>query len=69
MKSARGVASDLSPGLLLPQNPIDLFFREPACLHVHPQAGDGLYSFLEEIPGFGSYLMRAVVKKGCPTWQ
>ena len=30
-------AGGLCPSLLLPQNPDDLFFREPTCLHVHPQ--------------------------------
>jgi hypothetical protein len=29
-------------------------FREPARLHVHPPRGDGLYPFLEEIPGLRS---------------
>jgi hypothetical protein len=28
----------LRSGLLLPQYPDDLFFREPTCLHVHPPA-------------------------------
>jgi hypothetical protein len=36
--------------LLLPQNPDDLFFREPARLHVRPLPGDGLY------PHFGGTL-------------
>jgi hypothetical protein len=29
-------------------------FREPARLHVHPLPGDGLYPFLEELPGLRS---------------
>jgi hypothetical protein len=28
--------SRLRSGLLLPQNPDDLFFRKPTCLHIHP---------------------------------
>jgi hypothetical protein len=48
----------LGPGLLLPQNPDDLFFREPTCLHVYPPAGDGLYSFLEELAGLRSLPIR-----------
>ena len=43
--------SRLRPGLLLPQNPDDLLFREPACLH--PPVGDGLYPFLEDLRGSG----------------
>jgi hypothetical protein len=39
---------------MLPQYPDDLLFREPARLHVHPLPGDGLYPFLEEIPGLRS---------------
>ena len=44
----------LRPRLLLPQNPDDLLFRKPARPHVHPLAGDGLYPFLEEMPGLRS---------------
>ena len=44
----------LRTGLLLPQNPDDLLFREPAWLHVHPLPGDGLYPFLEEVSGLRS---------------
>jgi len=44
----------LRPGLLLPQDSDDLLFREPACLHVHPPVGDGLYPSSEEIPGLRS---------------
>src|SRR5271168_1289164 len=44
----------LRPGLMLPQYPDDLLFREPARLHVHPLPGDGLYPFLEELPGLRS---------------
>jgi hypothetical protein len=44
----------LRSGLMLPQNPDDLFFREPARLHVHPLPGDGLYPFLAEISGLSS---------------
>src|SRR6202035_5769830 len=44
----------LRSSLLLPQYPDDLLFREPARLHVHPLPGDGLYPFLEEIPGLRS---------------
>src|SRR5262249_37481407 len=47
----------LRASLLLAQNPDDLLFREPARLHVHPLTGDGLYSFLEEIPGVTSSFM------------
>jgi hypothetical protein len=36
------------------QNPDNLFFREPARLHVHPLLGDGLYPFLEEFSGLSS---------------
>jgi hypothetical protein len=43
-----------SPRFLLPQYPDDLSFREPARLHVHPLRGDGLYPFLEELPGLTS---------------
>jgi hypothetical protein len=39
---------------VLLQNPDDLFLCEPARLHVHPLPGDGLYPFLEEIPGLRS---------------
>jgi hypothetical protein len=39
---------------MLPQYPDDLFFGEPARLHVHPLRGDGLYPFLEELPGLSS---------------
>jgi hypothetical protein len=31
--------SRLRPSLLLPQNPDDLLFGEPTCLHVHPPSG------------------------------
>jgi hypothetical protein len=41
----------LRSGLMLPQNPDDLLFREPARLHVHPLPGDGLYPFLEKFSG------------------
>jgi hypothetical protein len=34
--------------------PDDLLFRETTWLHVHSPAGDGLYPFLEEIPGLRS---------------
>ena len=46
----------LRPGLVLPQDPDDLLFREPARLHVHPLRGDGLYPFLEEVSGLRSSL-------------
>jgi hypothetical protein len=39
---------------MLPQDPDDLLFREPARLHVHPLPGDGLYPFLEEFSGLRS---------------
>ena len=39
----------LRASFLLAQHPDDLLFREPARLHVHPLAGDGLSSFLEEV--------------------
>ena len=41
----------LRSGFLLPQDPDDLPFRKTTWLHVHPPADDGLYPFLEEIPG------------------
>jgi hypothetical protein len=43
-----------STGLLLPQYPDDLLFREPAWLHVHPPSEVMDYSFLEEIFGLKS---------------
>jgi len=49
----------LRTGLLLPQNPNDLLFREPAWLHVHPLNGDGLHPFLEEIAGLSSSFKKA----------
>ena len=46
----------LRPRLLLPQDPDDLFFREPAPLHrPSPFRGDGLYPNLEEIQGLRSH--------------
>src|SRR5262245_7992449 len=51
----------LRAGLLLPQNPDDLLFREPARLHVHPPAGDGLYPSLAEIAGLRSMRTRAPI--------
>jgi hypothetical protein len=39
---------------MLPQYPDNLFFREPARLHVHPLPGDGLYPFLEAFSGLRS---------------
>ena len=44
----------LRPGLLLPQNPDDLLFREPARFIVRPLPGAGLYPFLEEVQGLRS---------------
>ena len=45
----------LRPGLLLPQNADDLLFRELACLHVHPPAGDGLTHFWRRFRGSGQF--------------
>src|SRR5262245_42683377 len=45
----------LRADLLLPQSPDDLLFREPARLHVHPPAGDGLYPFLAKVRGSGEW--------------
>ena len=44
----------LRPGLVLPQYPDDLFFREPARLHVHPSQVMDFYPFLEEASGLRS---------------
>src|SRR5262249_37095257 len=43
---------------MLPQDPDDLLFREPARFHVHPLGGDGLYSDSEEFPGLRSEAMK-----------
>jgi uncharacterized protein YjbJ (UPF0337 family) len=45
---------DKIEGLMLSQNPDDLFFREAARPHDHPLRGDGLYPFLEEVSGLSS---------------
>ena len=56
----------LRPRLLLPQDPDDLLFREPARLHVHPLSGDGLYPFLEEFSGLRSKGV-IIVQSAAPT--
>jgi hypothetical protein len=45
--------SRLRPGLLLPQNPDDLLFREPTCLHVHPQRVTDSIHFWRSLRGSG----------------
>jgi hypothetical protein len=50
----RNISAATSPRPPAPAKPDDLLFREPACLYVHPPAGDGLYSFLEELAGLRS---------------
>src|SRR5215813_15461018 len=42
------------PRLLLPQDPDDLLFAEPASLHRPSPLSDGLYPFLEEFSGLRS---------------
>ena len=44
----------LLAGLLLPQDPDDLLFREPRSLHIHLPSGDGLYLNMEEDSGLTS---------------